>query len=95
MGQTKIRAISSQSGPATARTVGTSDGASQLVMAPSASSAASATICGRSAARARAGGGSGGAASRNPVTVNVSPVMLTFSPASAGRRNRSVSRARW
>ncbi len=89
-----MRAISSQSGPATARTAGTSAGESQFVIAPSDSSAARATIPGRSAARASAGGGTGAGSSRNPLMLNVSPSMETFSPASARRRKRSVSRAR-
>ncbi len=88
VGQTKIRAISSLPGPATARTRGTSPGASQLVITPSASAAPSDTICGRSAARASAGGGSGGVSSRKPRTLNVSPAIVTFSPARAARRNR-------
>ena len=95
MGTTKIRAISSQSGPATARTLGTSAGASQLVIAPSARVAASRTIPGRRAASTSPGGCAGGGSRRNPRTVNVSNSPLTFSPASAGRRNFSVSLARW
>jgi len=95
VGQTNTRAISSQSGPATARTAGTSPGASQFVIAPSACDAARAIMPGRSAARASAGGGCGAASSRKPCTLNVSYSSVTFSPARAARRNRSVSRERW
>ena len=89
-----MRAISSQSGP-TARMAGTSAGESQFVIAPSDSSAARDTIPGRNAARASAGGGTGAGSSRKPLMLKVSPSMETFSPASARRRKRSVSRARW
>ncbi len=95
VGQTKIRAISSQSGPAAPRTLGTSAGESQFVIAASDSVAASLTICGRSAASASVGGTAGGGASRKPSTANVSYRSLTFSPANAARRNRSTSRERW
>ncbi len=95
MGQTKILATSSHSGPAAARTMGTSPGASQFVIAASASAAASLIICGRSAASASAGGVAGTDSRRNPSTRNVSYCSVTFSPASARRRNRSMSRARW
>jgi len=71
VGQTKILATSSQPGPATARTFGTSPGASQFVMAASACVAASRIICGRSAARASAGGVAGGESRRKPFTRNV------------------------
>ena len=95
VGQTNSRAISSQSGPATARTAGASDGASQFVIAPSASDAASRTMPGRSAARASPGGWAGGGSSRKPLMAKLSYPALTFSPASAARRKSSVSRARW
>ena len=95
MGQTKILATSSQSGPAAARTWGTSPGASQFVIAASASAAASLIICGRSAASASCGGVSGAGSRRNPSTRNVSYSCVTFSPARAWRRNRSMSLARW
>ena len=95
VGQTKILATSSHPGPATSRTFATSPGDSQFVIAASASAAASLIICGRSAASASAGGSAGGASSRNPVTRNVGYFSVTFSPASALRRNRSVSLARW
>ena len=89
-----MRAISSQSGPATARTAGTSEDASQFVIAPSDIAAASEIIPGRSAASASAGGGTGAGSRRKPLMVKVSPSIETFSPASARRRNCSVSRAR-
>ena len=95
VGHTKMRATSSQSSPVTFRIRGTSAGASQFVIAAPASAAASRSIPGRRAASARPGGSAGGASSRNPCTPNVSYCSLTFSPASAERRKRSVSRARW
>ncbi len=72
VGHTKIRAASSHSSPATARIAGTSDGASQFVIAASASAAASRSMPGRSAASARPGGTAGGGSSRNPRTAKVS-----------------------
>ena len=75
--------------------LGTSDGASQFVMAMPASAAASLTMPGRSAASASAGGTLGAGSSRKPSTENVSYSCVTLPPASASRRNRSMSRERW
>ena len=89
---TNRRAISSVSGPVSARTLRTSSGESQLVIAPSDSSAARWSMRGRSAASTIFGATLGARSSLNPLTSNVSYFSVTFSPVSARFRNRSVSR---
>ena len=76
-------------------TVATSSADSQLMMAPSPSRPARRSMPSRSAAT-RIGTGSGGTTpSLKPLTENVSYSWVTFSPASAWRRKRTMSRVRW
>ena len=97
------QAISSASGSlpaaraasfATPTTFGTSPGASQLIMTPSAFAPASASILSRSAPTKIGGGCAGRRESRKPFTRTDSPSTATFSPANACLRNSSVSRIR-
>ena len=64
------------------------------MMTPSASRPARLNMPGRRAARKIGGGCSTGRASRKPRTAKVSYSWSTFSPASADRRKRMVSRTR-
>ena len=100
VGATKIRATTSFASPSPAActmgaTVETSSAESQLMMAPSPSRPASFSIPSRSAAMRIGTGCSGRTPSLKPFTVKESVSIETFSPASAARRNRTMSRVCW
>src|SRR6478735_9917760 len=95
VGSTKMRAATSLPSPTMGATVFTSSAESQLTIAPSAARPASRNIPSRNAATRIGGGSARRMPSRKPFTVNVSYSAVTFSPASAARRKRTVSRTCW
>jgi hypothetical protein len=100
LGATKMRATTSLGSPPPAcctigATVVTSSADSQLMIAPSPSRPARRSIPSRRAATSSGTGSSGFTPSRNPRTEKVSYSSDTLPPASAARRNRTMSRVRW